>query len=716
MQNKKIDECSSPSALRAAKRGRHAWLSYAGPIASRGLMNHKRPVHFNPSASLDISRAFFTSGFLILFLLQCAGAMPQVAPQTALSSPDGTIVINVRWDGSLNYDITIDGRPLLNESRLGLRLDGPIELGRQVQFVRADFKSTDATWDNPFGKRRQVHDRYNEMRLTFAERSAADTAFEVVFRAYNDGVGFRYVLPDQPNLKKFVVEQELTEFVFPKDDDCFVGEQEKGFNGSQEYQYIRRPISSIRPESVIGLPLLVKVQTGWVALTEADLIDWSGMWLCGSSTNLNSGITLATKLAPLPSRRGLVEAVTPHNSPWRVIMITRKPGQLIESDLVLNLATPSQLADSSWIRPGMMAWDHWWTGDVKMDTATIKEYIQLAADMGWPYQLIDWQWYGQFGRTNSCITNVISSVDMAEVRRFARDKNVRLWVWVHRRDVLRDEAYKTAFPLYEKWGVAGVKIDGVGDHVQDTDDQATVNSYVTLTRAAAAHHLMVNFHHAYKPTGMERTWPNQITREGVLGNEYCRATNLVTPVHKVTLPFTRYLAGPGDFTPGGFVNRQPGQFKVDGKCTQVQGTRASELALFVAYFSPICCACDRPDHYQNQPGSDFLKLVPTVWDDTRVLAGEPGQYLVIARQSGRDWFLGALTDHNARAEETKLDFLGPGKWKMRLWQDASNSAVDAQKLEVIEREVTAADILKLRMVPAGGAVAHFSPVNSSILR
>ena len=238
-------------------------------------------------------------------------------------------------------------------------------------------------------------------------------------------------------------------------------------------------------------------------------------------------------------------------------MIGRQPGRLIESEIIRNLSTPSELKDTGWIKPGMMAWDHWWTGDTVMDTATIKEYIQLAADMGWPYQLIDWGWYGEPNKPEADITKVVDSLDMEEVRRFAEEKGVRLWLWLHWTDVDRNDAYKKAFPLYREWGIAGVKID-----FMDRDDQEMVRWYEKITRAAAEHQLMVNFHGAYKPTGFDRTFPNQLTREGVLGNEYNKWSARVTPEHKVTLPFTRYLVGPGDFTPGGFLNRQPGRVSI----------------------------------------------------------------------------------------------------------------------------------------------------------
>jgi alpha-glucosidase len=232
-----------------------------------------------------------------------------------------------------------------------------------------------------------------------------------------------------------------------------------------------------------------------------------------------------------------------------------------------------------------------------------------------------------------------------------------------------------------------------------------VQWYEKITRAAAENQLMVNFHGAFKTSGFDRTFPNQITREGVLGNEYNKWSSRVTPEHKVTLPFTRYLVGPGDFTPGGFLNRQPALFQSQ-KPTQAQGTRAAELALFVVYDSPLACACDHPNHYRDQPGADLLRLVPTVWEDTRVLEGEVGEYVVMARQSGEEWFLGALTNSQSRELSIKLDFLGAGTWQMQQWTDGADAAENAEHLAIEERTVSAGDTLRWRLAPAGGGVAR----------
>jgi alpha-glucosidase len=268
----------------------------------------------------------------------------------------------------------------------------------------------------------------------------------------------------------------------------------------------------------------------------------------------------------------------------------------------------------------------------------------------------------------------------------------------------RDDTYLKAFPLYEQWGIAGVKID-----FMNRDDQEMVNWYEKITQAAAAHHLMVNFHGAFKPTGMIRRYPNQITREGILGNEYNRWSARVTPEHKTTLPFTRLLAGPADFTPGGFLNRQLDQFRPNVRPTEVQGTRCAELALFVCLESPIVNACDHPSHYRGQPGLDFLKLVPTVWDDTRVLDGAVAEHVVIARRHGKTWFLGALTDRHARDIRLPCAFLKSGTWRVKLWKDAPDSDTNGEHLVTEERVVRASDELVLHLAPAGGTVAVLEP-------
>ena len=675
----------------------------------------------------DLPREFHSCcAFLLLAIVAgvaggaARAADPAPAPTALeLRSPDERIVVTVNAAGALSYRVAVDGVPVLNESRLGLRFHDGSVLGRDVTLVQATRAEDDSTWNNPLGKRREVRDHHRELTVTLKEKSDAGRIFSVVFRAFDDGVGFRYQLPRGGVAADFVLDEELTQFAFTADNACFAGDHiavppddydsRGGYAGSQEWEFRRQRLADLPVETVTGLPLLTQTPAAWVAVTEADLVDWAGLWLAREPQAAGTGaVTLRARLAPRLDGQGLVKASLPHASPWRVLMIGREPGRLIESDLVLNLSTPCQIADPSWVKPGMIAWDSWWSGIGRKDTGTMKDYISFAGEMGWPYQLVDGGWYlgthTGIPRPDADITKPTPDVDMGELLRFAAENKVRLWVWLYWTDAARGDAFKQAAALYEKWGLAGVKID-----FMDRDDQEMVNWYESITRIAAEHHLMVNFHGAFKPTGMIRTWPNQITREGILGNEYNKWSKRVTPEHRVTLPFTRFLAGPGDFTPGGFVNRPIDKFQKGVTPTQVQGTRAGQLALFVAYDSPVMCVSDHPTNLRGQPGIDFLKIVPTVWDETRVLSGVVAEHLVIARRSGTEWYLGAVNNSFTRVRSVKLDFLGAGKWRLRWWHDAADSSENAEHLEVEDRVVSAGDTLDLRMAPGGGAVARFSP-------
>lgn len=629
--------------------------------------------------------------------------------QVSVKSPDGTIEMTIRGNGPLTYSVSVDGKAVLAESRLGLKFKDGVTLGANARLVKAEPSRTDTTWENRLGKRRAVRDSHNELRVSLVEQPGRP--FEIVVRAFDDGIGFRYVLPAAPSAatQDFVLEDEQTQFSFPENCPCYAGENENtgkagnliGYVGSQESEYKPMRLGDLPTDQVRMLPLLVKTPAAWVALTESDLYDWAGMWVNRVASADNAAtVTLAARLSPRPDGQGLVKSAFPRQSPWRTFVIARQPGRLIESDLVLNLASPCVLADTSWIKPGIASWD-WWSQVTRPSTATFKELIQFSADMGWPYVLLDAGW-----SSRSSILQGSQAVNMDELLALAKEKNVRLWLWLHWSSVDRNDAYKEAFPLYEKWGIAGVKID-----FMNRDDQDMVNWYEKIVKAAAGHHLMVNFHGAFKPTGMIRTYPNQITREGILGNEYNRWSARVTPEHKATLPFTRLLAGPADFTPGGFLNKQLDQFQFNVRPTQVQGTRCAELALFVCLESPIINAADHPSHYRDQPGLDFLKVVPTVWDDTRVLDGAVGEHVVIVRRNGTRWFLGALTDRNSRDITVKLDFLGLGSWTLKLWKDAPDSDTVGEHLATEQRVVTAADELALHLARAGGAVASFQPVS-----
>ena len=667
---------------------------------------------------------------LVLFLSSAAFAAPSTSAASAhsaasassVASPDGSIVLTLHTDAPLGYSITVDGKPTMLRSRIGLELAGDINLGAQPVLVQTARRTVDQHWQNNFGKDRDVRDRFNELTLTLKEGALN---FDVVARAYNDGVAFRLTLPKQPGMDSFTITRDATEFTFPGDERLWAGwnnndgpnRPEGGFIGSQEWRFAPARISTLNPAFKYGLPFLVQTPAAYVAITESDLLDWAGMWLVPKAGTVN---TLQAQLAPpIPAQpwpprspapadgaavnpaaapvgdvqKGLVVATTPHNSPWRTFIIARKPYKLVESDLVLNLATPSRLADTSWVKPGMASWGTWWSATGQNNLDTLKQYIQLAADMDWPYQL------SEIG-DKSIVPDLVS---------FAKERGVRVWLWFHFNDFIDSSVYTRDFPMYAKWGIAGLKIDFI-----DRDDQWAVKWYEDVARVAAQNHLLIDFHGAFKPTGLERTWPNQITREGIQGNEYNKWSAKETPEHKATLPYTRGIAGPADYTPGGFLNRQPSQFKIGNSNTQAQGTRASELAMFLLIQSPFIVACDSPDHYKNaddsyQLGMDFLKALPTVWDETRGLAGEVGQFIVEARRNGDKWYLAAVSNSQARQLSVPLSFLGKGAWNVTLWQDAPDSGENAEHMVKDEKTMRSTDTLPLKLAPSGGMVAIFSP-------
>jgi alpha-glucosidase len=504
---------------------------------------------------------------------------------------------------------------------------------------------------------------------------------------------------------------ELTEFHFAADDRCWYGE----YSQCAENHYPEGKLSTIPPGRESILPLLVKTPDAFVAVAEADLLDWAGMSIKGT---LSPNIVVSLK--GRWDGKGLVDATTPRVSPWRVLMIGRKPADLESSDLIANLATPNRLTNLSWVKPGACAWDPWWTGTNLFDpehsglfargtTEADKQYIDLAAEMGWPYQLIDWFWYTNMtsydhslnSQPNPALadfTRSVPAIDVPELVRYGQSKNVRLFIWAHSLDI-KTFGIERSMAWFARLGLAGVKIDFI-----NSQSQEAVAWCQQVLEAAARHHLMIDFHGMYKPTGLARTYPNFITQEGVLGNEYNKlAGNQCTPLHTITLPFTRELLGPMDFTPGGFLNRRPVDFKITVPA-EVMGTRARQLAMTVVYFSPWLVLCDSPNNYRNQPGSEFLHDLPTVWDETRVLEADVAKSIVIARRSGDRWYLAAMNGDDAAALPMSLNFLGKGRWTMRSFADQPGCS-DYQAVVESKQTVDGSANLNLNLCPSGGFVA-----------
>ncbi|HTL69625.1 MAG TPA: glycoside hydrolase family 97 protein [Lacunisphaera sp.] len=649
--------------------------------------------------------------YLALALLAVA---PLRAAEESVTSPDGSVAITVSDADGLRYRVSFQGEPVIVDSRLGLDFAGGVSLGRAASLERTDRTEQDSTWDNPFGQHRAVRDHYRELKVALREHADAPSRMNLIVRAYDQGVAFRYEIPVQPGLEDYAVTSENTEFIFSSDLTCWAG----NYSDCAECQYPEKHLTELgaslaRPHV---LPLLVKLPHGYAAIAESDLLDWAGMFVVAAGPRADGSARPGARvaLAPRKDGRGLVAGHDRRVSPWRVIQLARDAKDLVASELIPTLATPSQLADTSWIKPGITTWDSWWTGlnptqpdyrglRARGDTRSHKEYIQFAADMGFPYQLIDWYWYEPMNSPKADLTKPAPHVDLPGLVAFARERNVRLLLWLDSHDLSR-QGFEKVFTQIEAWGFDGVKID-----FMNSDSQETVRWYADVLAAAARHRLLVDLHGAYKPTGLARTWPNFITQEGVLGNEYNKIrSGACSTLHTITLPFTRGLLGPMDFTPGGFLNRTAADFKVTAPA-EVVGTRARQLAETVVYFSPQLCLCDSPENYRGQPGVEFFRGLPTVWDDTVVLSAEVAQHVVIARRSGARWYLAAMNGDAPLTLKVPLKFLGGGAWTLRAFADTPASASQPTSISDASSAVSAGDSIDLTLAPAGGYAAELSP-------
>jgi alpha-glucosidase len=635
------------------------------------------------------------------------------SPQVA--SPNGQLSIQLLSTGAtpevgLRYVVEFRGKRVVDESPLGLKLEGAPPLGPGMHALDVKTGHTDETYTIPVGKTNAVRDNYNSARVQLQDDKGRKLTVEM--RAYDDGIAFRLEVPEQSGISSVHVEHELTEFRFPRDGVSYPLVLQ-GFQTPYEDEYQMRLVSGLHKDWLVGLPFLVNLPSvAWVAITEADIDNYAGMYL----QKADKTFALRAELSPrLDHPNYAVETQTPFATPWRVLMIGDEPGRLIESNIVLNLNPPSQIQDTSWIKAGKSAWD-WWSGhyatgvDFKpgMNTATMKHYIDFASESGFPYMLIDAGWAvlakgipGSRPREDD-ITRVQPNIDMPELLRYAKEKNVRIWLWAHWTSV--DRYMDQAFPQFEKWGIAGVKID-----FMNRDDQEMVNWYRKVVAEAARDHLMIDYHGAFKPDGLRRSYPNLVTREGVMGKEYLRVTARVTPVHNTTLPFTRMLAGPLDYTPGAFGNVTLADFV--SRLIQPMGlnTRAQELALYVVLESPFQMVSDYPEHYQGQHDFEFIKQVPTTWDEVRVLDGKPMENITIARRSGKDWYVGAITNWTARTITVPLSFLGDGKYTAEIYADAPDAGTNPTHTSYTTQPVDKSTVLILNLATGGGAAIRIHP-------
>ncbi len=603
------------------------------------------------------------------------------------------------------YSVSFDGRRLLPDSSLGLRFQDSGALAANLEIAATRTVSFDESYLPVHGPRRPVRNHCQQLTIELKETSGLRRRLDLVFRAYDEGLAFRYQVPEQSGISGITLASEDTTFHFPTGSRAW-GQSLGTFTSNYEKEYFPMQLWEVQPDSILGLPMLIKSATGvWIGLMEAAIRNYPGMYLSGIAAVPEA---LISRLSPLPDdSRHVARLQVPFTTPWRVLLVADTPGQLIENNwLLTNLNEPCALSDTSWIKPGKAAW-HWWNGTIAkgvsfkagMNDATLRHYVDFASANHLEYLQIDEGWY--FNQKNQVdITRCTSGVDIDSLSRYAATRNVRLLLWLNWKHL--DSQIDSAFPLYRSWGIAGVKVD-----FMDRDDQLMVNFYQKVVEQAAQHQLLVNFHGAFKPDGSQRTWPNLITREAVLGLEWSRTGRRCDPTHEVTLPFTRMLAGPMDFTPGAFHNAGREQFAARQAEPMAQGTRARQLAMYVVYESPLQMLVDYPEAYRGQTGFEFLQRVPTVWDESRVLQGEVGEYIVVARRNGRDWYVGSMSDWNARTLTIALSFLPPGEYQAEIHSDGA----EPNNVQVRGMHVTRSTQISARLASGGGHVIRIWPAS-----
>jgi alpha-glucosidase len=664
-----------------------------------------------------------SSAFCLFSLFGFSGSMLILAQSSPVevSSPNHQIAVHfsVQTDngkqaggpeGQLVYAVTFHGKQVFEGSALRLELENQAPLGSNVHITSADAGSGVDDYSLLAGKTSAVlHDPYNSLTLQARESGVPGRVFEIEARVYDGGLAFRYRVPEQPGLSRYRLTQEDTEFRPVMDADAWALRL-PNYQSGYESEYVPQVLSALSNQGGVssyilnGAPMLLHMPgLAWAAVGEAYLEDNAAMYLENPTGNW-TGHYLVSKISPALDGKGpAVDASLPHSTAWRVILVGDTPGELVESNIITDLNPPNRIEDTSWIHPGKASWN-WWNGDLGPDgesaytTKNMEYYVDFAAESGFPYMMLDAGW------SDRDITKMRGNVDVPELVQYAAKKHVKIWIWLYSKAVA--EQMQQAFPLYEKWGVAGVKIDFVL-----RNDQKGIQWYYDVAKLAAEHHLMVDFHGATQPWGIQRTYPNVLGYEAVLGLENNKAGRRDGPVNRTTFPFTRMLSGPMDYTPGGFENVTREDFVARDKSPMVMGTRAQQLALYVVFDEPLAMVSDAPSAYVNQPSFRFIKDVPTTWDAIQVLNGEPGEFVTIARRHGNEWYLGSLTNWTPRDLRISLQFLGKGTYKAEIYEDTADAGQNPKHVSIREQNVRSSDVLTLHLASGGGCAIRFVPAN-----
>ena len=654
-----------------------------------------------------------------------------MATSLSVMSPNQQLVVTVSDESDAPfYQVSYRGETIIAPSLLGLEFKQQGQFGPGFVIADSQRSRADNTWEQPWGERRLVRDQHNELMVTLQNQQAG--AFNVRFRVFDDGLGFRYEVNEQPGMTQVDVTDEMTRFNIPNPQQTTAWWiPARAFN---RYEYIYRTTSLPAMERA-NTPLTFKLPSGvHLSIHEAALVDWSGMVL-----DQRRDGELKVSLTPW-SDGVMVKTAAPFKSSWRTVQVADNAAQLANSSLILNLNEPNKLGDVSWVEPGKYI-GIWWGMHINKytwgsgpqhgaTTANTKAYMDFAAEHGFDGVLVEgWNigWDGEWFHNGDLFsfTQPYADFDIAELGRYGKQKGVKLIG--HHETSGNVTNYRNqmddAFALYTQHGVSQIKTGYVADggdikridangHVRNEwhDGQFMVGEYLHNVQLAAKYKLSINTHEPVKDTGLRRTYPNWLSREGARGQEFnAWGSPPNPPEHTAMLPFTRMLAGPMDFTPGIFDMH----FGGDKPLNRPQTTLAKQLALYVVLYSPIQMAADLPENYtQHMDAFQFIKDVPTDWEESIALDGAVGDFVVFARQQrgGSDWYLGALTDEDARNVTVKLDFLEPGKrYEAQIYRDGDKAHWDTNPYDYVieKRQVTANDSLNLQLAASGGSAIRF---------
>lgn len=644
-------------------------------------------------------------------------------PSIHLTSPNRQIQLEVKLPDPGTRELPewsarFRGSAVLRNCELGIQTAERGNVLSGARRVRTQTREQNELVRIPFGKASEARDRFKELRLSFA--SPNDVLTDVIFRCYDDAIAVRYELQGAKGVgQQLTVLDELTSFELQGNPTAHVQFLEN-YQTSHEHEVVSEPLAAIPPGVLLDTPLTLVWPDGMVAsIAEAALRRYAGLSL-SKRTNQLDRMTLASRLTPRADGSKVVRPL-PMTTPWRVVLLANRLGALLESTTIHCLNEPSVIGDPGWISPGKITF-HWWNGDVydgvpglpMLSTEMNRKYIDFCARSGIPTHSITstegvtTPWYYQTSEgvapgPDTDVTRPRPGFDLDQIRSHARSQNVKLWTWVHQA-ALRGRV-EEAFAAFERMGWSGMMVDFF-----DHDDQEHVEFAEEILAAAARHHVLIQLHGIWKPTGLERTYPNLVNHEGALNFEYLKWSDRCTPEHTLRMLYTRMIAGPMDYHLGGFRAVPRELFKPRQVAPNVLGTRCHQLALYVALDNPNPMLADFPTAYEGQPGFDFLTSVPTWWDETRGLAGEIGAFHVCARRKGADWYMGGLSASLPRDFKVPLRFLGRGRYRLHLWADVPGKDHDPNLLQEQTRWVRSGDVLSVSTVRDGGWVAHLQGV------